>query len=268
MPIRSFQEKLALLQEWMTAGATISDHNIIWRIFEPKIVEHSLGTYIVGYLGRYKEQTAIEVASQKGAALDTLTIENLVSAKASFFLHVKSGVMAYHCVKKLIEPEIFRFRFTLLLLKGAGNFFVDIDLDVIEEQFKLREEVKRLQRVASVEIELFPSNPSNRLVWQKQDERLKSLRATKYREHYESKGDQFSAGLQIKEDADIDSKIVMAEDGYGKVTVVGERQGSRVTISTSDNPVNTEAPTIPDSPERILEFLAPTFQRIFDRFKE
>jgi hypothetical protein len=99
MPIRPYSEKLAWLGETLRSDGEIRDHNIVWQIFRVNDLEtQDMGTFLCGYLGKYREETKIEVASRSVQDVDIQTIENLVTAKALFFLHVKSGILAYHSI--------------------------------------------------------------------------------------------------------------------------------------------------------------------------
>src|SRR5690242_7566969 len=88
LPVRSGDEKEGFLRESLEAGGTIVDHNIRWSIFQVSVLQHELGRFICGYLGRYKEETEIEIARPEGQ-VEIQTIENLLSAKTPFFLHIK-----------------------------------------------------------------------------------------------------------------------------------------------------------------------------------
>jgi hypothetical protein len=265
MPIRSYPEKLTWLRETLNSPADIRDHNIVWQIFRVSEIEaeNDLGLFFCGYLGRYKEETSIEVASAQD--VDVRTIENLVSARTPFFLHVKSGILAYHSVPTLITPSTFKTRFAQLLFKKAGRFFADVEIDNIDEEFGLREQLRKFDRVREIRIVLHPSNPSNRELWQRVDKRLHELGATKYTE--EIKTNDPNRGLAVVDDDEVNSKISMAEDGYGKATAKGEIKGEEHTVTTSSNPVTASAPTDPETPKNILRHLQAPFARILARFK-
>jgi hypothetical protein len=266
MPIRSYSEKLAWLSETLRSDGEIRDHNIVWQIFRVNDLEtQDMGIFLCGYLGKYREETKIEVASRSVQDVDIQTIENLVTAKALFFLHVKSGILAYHSVPNQIPPGTFRTRFEQLLFKKAGSFFMDAEIDAIDEESSLREQLLRFDLVKEVRIVLHPSNPSNRDIWRRVDQRLHALGATQYTEYIKTKNPD--RGLKVANDEEVNSKISMAEDGYGKVTAKGEIKGEEHTVTTSSNPVVAFAPTTPETPNNILRHLQAPFSRILSRFK-
>jgi len=190
-----------------------------------------IGEMLVGFLGRYKD-TRLEIA--RGEDISVAIVEDVVSAKTPFFLHIESGVVAYHTVPKLLESEMFLARFGQLIYQGAGGFFVDAEVQPIEEKLQLVKELRMFDRILELDISLHPSNPSNRRIWKRQDERLKRLGAMKYREKYEMPRSGEFLSLRIQQDRDIRSKIAMAEDGYGVVRVSGEKDGRPLRVSTRD----------------------------------
>ena len=263
IPAMSHDDKREFLQNALSAGVAVVSYGVKWQIFRPELVGSEIGEVFVGFLGRYKD-AQLEVA--RGEEISIAVIEDVVSAKTPFFLHLQSGVVAYHTVHRLLESQMFLTRFPHLIYKGAGGFFVDAEARAIEETLHLANEMRSFDRVLELDIFLHPSNPSNRDVWRRQDDRLKRLGAMKYREKYETPRSQPFFTLRIMEDEEIQSKIAMAEDGYGEVRVSGEKDGRPLRISTRDNPVSVEAPVRETALERVLESLERTFRRIFERF--
>ena len=264
LPIKSYSEKLDWLRETLQSLVHIEHGDVVWQIFRVEQYESQLGTFFGGYLGRYKEETKVEVASPTAQEIAIETIENLVTAKTLFFLHIKSGIIAYHSIPKQIPPGTFRTRFEQLLYKAAGGFFIDVEIDSVDEEASLREQIKTFDRIKQVHIVLHPSNPSNRERWKRIDARMKDLRATEYAEDIRSTD---PLGLKVATDDDVERKISMAEDGYGKATVRGEIGGETHTVTTTTHPVLAEAPAAPETPKNILRHLEPAFSRILKRFK-
>lgn len=266
MPIRPYAEKLSWLRNTLRSEGEIRDHNIVWEIFRVNELDSDIGQFLSGYLGRYRSETRVEVASPSAQDVDVQMIENLVTAKALFFLHVRSGIFAYHSVPNQIAPATFRTRFEQLLFKKAGAFFIDVEIAPIDEEASLRDKLRQFERVSEIRIVLHPSNPSNRDFWQRIDKRLRDLRATKYTEEIRTTDPR--RGLRVIDDQDINSKISMAEDGYGKAVAKGQINGEEHTVTTSSNPVVASAPTEPELPRNILRHLQGSFSRILSRFKE
>src|SRR5271157_242055 len=122
IPAMSYEEKREFLQNALSAGVAVVSYGVKWQIFRPELVRSEIGEMFVGFLGRYKD-AQLEVA--RGEEISIAVIEDVVSAKTPFFLHVQSGVVAYHTVHRFLESQMFLTRFPHLIYKGAGGFFVD-----------------------------------------------------------------------------------------------------------------------------------------------
>jgi hypothetical protein len=193
-------------------------------------------------------------------------VENRIRAKARFFLHLRSHVIAYRPFGREISRVVFANRFKELFETNLGKFFVDAEIFPIDEERRIQEAIKSLRTVSRVRVFLHPSNPSNRSAWKAIDQRLRALELAAYREDYEAA--PTSTGLALTEDREIASKIAMAEDGYGAVQIVGETGGERRTVSTRDAPVVSTAPGDEEPPEVVLQRLTTAVKRILDRFTE
>lgn len=274
-PIYPYSEKLGLLRAVLRSRTPIVANKRVWQIFRVAEFngEADLGLFLSGYLGRYKKVTKVEVASLEAQDVNSQTIENVVSAKSLFFLHVASGILAYHSTVGQIPPRVFRSRFAQLLYAKARMLSTKapislryVEVDPINEEASLRDQLKEFDRIEEIRIVLHPSNPSNREVWKRVDERLRQLAATQYTETIKTKDPQ--RGLAIVDDEEVISKISMAEDGYGKASARGTIKGEEHTVTTSSNPVTAFAPSDPESPRSILGYLQAPFSKLFTRFKE
>jgi len=244
----------------------LTRHGQNWQFLRVEPLEAPSAGYVTGYLAKYRPLTDEEVAVPATQDLAEQTIENRVSAKSRFFLHIASGLIAYHPVGSLITRDQFRRRFSEVFETSKGGFFVSAEIQSIQEEETLQEAIKALSVVRSVRIYLHPSNPRLRDVWRRTDERLRELHAADYQEHFHS--DSSGDGLRIVHDADINSKVAMAQDGYGRVTVTGLKDGEELSVSTDDNPTNALGPADDAAPEQVLEILEKLFLRILARFEQ
>jgi hypothetical protein len=236
-----------------------------WGFFDIASISSEFGPLIHGYLVKFKPETDEEVAIPETHKLSDEAIQNRVTAKSRFFLHIDSGLISYHPIQNKIENRTFCDRFAKLFELAYENFFVSVEIQAIVDNYKIFEELKKFKSIARVSIYLHPSNPSNREIWARTDERLKKLGATNYLEKY--KANPENGGLNILDDDEVKSKISMADDGYGRADVTGEMDGVRKRISTKDNPITAPAPTDENPPELIVANLSATLKNIFSRFK-
>jgi len=140
-------------------------------------ITHVKVDYICGYLVKYRPSVDIQTANPRDRDITDENINNLVIAKARFFLHVKSGIIAYHPIANDIPEHLFREVFSRIIRDYYQDFFIEIDFSTIQEEQTIFEALKEFEIVERVIIRLHPSNPSNRDIWQKHDTRFKKLNA-------------------------------------------------------------------------------------------
>lgn len=260
------EDKGRLLSDGLAATEITTHRGLKWGFFEMRALQTADGEFVHGFLVKFKPLTEEEVAVPETHQIDDRTVENRITAKARFFLHVRSHIIAYHPFGREISRTVFVNRFKELFEGNLDGFFVDVEILPIDEEHGIRDAMRELDRISEVQVRLHPSNPSNRALWKQVDERLKAIGVSSYREDYET--DPGSDGLSIRGDADLNRKIAMAEDGYGTVRVVGRSGGERKDITTRDAPVTAAAASDDEQPEVVLERLADTLRRLLDRFGE
>jgi len=262
--IATYKDKKEYLKLGLNTEKFIENYGYLWGFCDIGEAKTKYGDFLYGFLVKYKSEKEEEIILPESHLLSEERAKNRVEAKARFILHVKSGLITYHPVGGQIEKDIFCDRFVDIFQAAYENMFVNVEIQTIEEQYKIFEAIKNFKYISKVDIYLHPSNPSNAERWKRIDERLKKLEVTGYRENYENK--QKEKSLKIIEDDDITSKITMADDGYGEAAITGLYGDDVKTISTKDNPVNDQAPGDEATAEEVLEILDPTIGKIFDRY--
>jgi len=262
--IAVFDDKREFLFKALKTNRVLQYRGYNWGFFDIVELESELGNLFHGFLVKYKPEFSEEVANPNTHSLEDQEIDNFVVAKARFFLHIKSGIITYHPVGNIISRQTFVERFCKLFEFSLDNMFVNAEIQSIEEDYKIFEVIRSFKKIKRVHIYLHPSNPSNRDRWKRTDERLKNLGASSYYENYEA--DEEIGSLNVVEDEEINSKISMADDGYGKADVTGEVDGELTTVSTSDNPITTQAPNDEFEARNVLDKLVIKLKDIFDRF--
>ena len=264
--IANYTDKREFLLRALQTSKIIFHRGNNWGFFEAKETETEFGLFISGFLVKYKGEIDEEVAVPETHSLTDIAAANRVVAKSRFFLHIESGLIAYHPVANKIGNETFCERFVQLFEEALDKFFVSADIQAIEERYKIFEAIRRFKTISKVFVYLHPSNPRSTKRWKRIDDRLKRLGASKYQEQYESKpnGD----GLDIIRDPELKSKITMADDGYGKAEVTGQIEGETRTISTRDNPITALAANDDQPPESVISKLGSALKKIFSRFRK
>jgi hypothetical protein len=260
------REKEELLTEGLEANAIKKSRGLLWGFFEVQTLTSPIGKFICGYVAKFRPLSIEEIALPDTHQFDSRAVANRVTAKARFFLHLPSHIVAYHPFGRDISRSVFANRFKELLESNLGGFFIEVELLPIDEERRIRDAMRSLRMISSIHVRLHPSNPSNRDVWKGIDERLRRMQVGSYRENYDSSPG--SEGLKVSDDREITSKIAMAEDGYGTVYVTGELDGRRRTISTRDTPIVANAPSDEAPPEVVWDHLTETVRQILGRFSE
>lgn len=253
------------LVEGVSSIAVLEARGQRWGFYDSRVIETDQGQFLTAYLVKYRPTDEEEVVVPERHLLEEKSIENRVTAKSRFFLQAETKLIAFHPVGTHISRQLFTHRFAQVFENTFNNFFVGASIQFIESEDLFLSQFRLFSRIDRVTVQLHPSNPSNRDLWRRQDQRLKELGATGYSEVYEGRGAE--PGLKVKDDGDINQKIAMAEDGYGKVEVAGQQNGKFKKISTGRSPINVLAPADLDSPDGVLPYLQETFKEIMKRFK-
>lgn len=265
--IANYEDKKDFLFTGLRTNKSLYYYDYLWGFLNVETIQVDQENYIFGYLAKAKPTKDEEVANFKEQAIDTEEISNSITAKSLFFIHVETGIMAFHPVGNAITRETFKGQFVKLFKEAFDNFFVDAEIDDISENYEFRKVLKRFTRIFKVDIRLHPSNPSFRKPWKKYDERFKELNIDSYRESYSSDAEE--KGVRAVEDDEIQNKIVMAEDGYGEVRAKGNLDGESKIVSTLDNPMYEKGPSDNEMPPKtILNRLMAKFKEIFSRFED
>lgn len=249
----------------LTKGVEINIRDYKWGFYDIEKIKSDIGIFISGYLVKYNPKRDEEVVNSDMHKLTLEEIRDSVKAKSRFLLHAKSGVIAFHPIANQIEIEQFINNYVEIFMKAYDNFFVNAEIQIISDRFKILEVLKDFSKIYKINIILHPSNPSLSEDWKEIDKRMKELDISKYQEQYDVKQDK--SGDNLRNDKNMRAKLTMAEDGYGKGEVTGELNDEIKTISTKDNPVIDFAPGDNSESSSVLDSLMITILNIFKRFE-
>ena len=259
----AYDDKRTFLLESLASRTFYESYRARWGFFNRVSLKCGGEEYVHGELVKFKAEGSEEIVVPEQGVLSTAAIANQVLARSEFFLHIKSGALAFHPGPQ-VKRDTFASRFASVVENAHGGFFVEAEVQFIHTPENVLAALRRFDHIGRLHITLHPSNPSMRDVWRSQDERLKRLEAKTFEEEYTAAPD---GSLRIADDLDVVAKITMAEDGYGKARVDGTIDGHPVTISTRDNPVTADIDSEQArEPARALELLAASFEGIFSRF--
>lgn len=216
-------EKRETIGRALGAAVTLETRGFEWGFLNVSELVVEGRNFFGGYLVKFKPESRVEIAQMETRTLQVAVARGLVDAKARFFLEVETGLIFYHPSLPAIQRDAFESRFCHLFERGLGNFFINAEIDPIQEQFSIVEELQRFDVVLELDVTLRPSNPDHSELWAAQDARLKR-RNVKW-ERTKLRGTEENGGLRIKEDEEIVASLHMAEDGYGVAAIRGKSQG-------------------------------------------
>jgi hypothetical protein len=260
----NYEAKRTLLLRGLHSKAEVEVRGVLWSFLDVGETTADDERFAYGYLVKYRRITEEEVARPDLGSIGDTPIENLIVAKARFFLHLQSGVIAFHPVGGQVEANAFCDRFKRVFENEFQGFFVAAEIQMIQEQYKIFEVLSEFETVTKVQLSLHPSNPNLSEMWKDIDKDLKNKGVDSYVEIYEA--GKKSPTLNIVNDKNVRGKIAMAEDGYGKAAVTGKLRGKTKTVTTRDNPVSGQARNEQFTPREVLDDLLSVFRLIFSRF--
>jgi hypothetical protein len=232
-------------------------------ISKAKIITHKYEKFVYGELVKYKRMLEGEVVNEDTKQRDLGGLPFGVVSVTKFFIHFDSQVIAYRPISSRVSEKQFRLFLSKLIEKGHNNFFVSADIESVDEDIEITKSISLLKRVSRIFLDVKPTNPSNRPVYEKLDNRLKRLEAKKEQRTLISTEQGFN--LEALKDDEVYMGIVLAADGYGRASVHGEKEdGTKVVIRTSDSPV-IKSVSDSEEPLAILVQLFKTFERIWKR---
>lgn len=261
------KDKTKFILKGLREAKIVNIGDFSWGLFGIEQMNTAIGSVITGELVKYEPEGEEIVAEPETHKLKPATIENKVRARSRFIIELESNLIAYHPTYGITKNQ-FCSNFTKLF-EDAYDILVNVEIQSIDEPLKFIKELERFHKIDMIKIYLHPSNPSNRDMWDDIDKKLKKRGVSYYTEELKAKKDPSDKGLiNIQDDEEIKSKIIMSEDGYGETKVSGYLDKEYKTISTRNNPIKAEAPIGTEvEPYSIIDSLRDTFEKIKSRFK-
>lgn len=264
--VGTWNDKREFLFKCLSAGIPLEIKQFKYAFFTVQELTEDNEAFAFGRLVKYKSELEEEVVDETTHQLSTDSIPLGVVAKSDFFLHYRSGVIAYRPITNKLSSGQFREVYARLIEKANDNFFVNAEIQPIGEQIEIEEALKRFQIIYRIVIDLHPSNPSNREVWQRVDQRIKAIGANRLREIVDAIPSN-GFDLRTLQNDDAYRGVLMAADGYGKAEVIGKMDNVEKIIRTEDSPTETKV-TIDDDPRQTLAQLIQTFRHIWGQISE
>jgi hypothetical protein len=207
--IAIYEDKKAMLLKGLRTDTIHASRKQLWGFFEVTEVASDLGEFLTGYLVKFQTEDDAMVARLETHSIGHEPIPNHIKARSRFYLHVTSGLIAFHPVANHISVPTFLEVFCRLFEAGHLRFFVQAEIMMVEERVEFFRALQQLSSIDRVRVSLHPSNPRNAPLWASVDERLKGRGATSSFE--ELRNDKRGGTLTIDHDEELQSKFYMAE---------------------------------------------------------
>lgn len=191
-------------------------------------------------------------------------IPDVITGKSRFYLLEKSHIIAYNPYGRIISPKAFCQTFVGVLMLSDDSLKIEAEIHPVNDEYEFINFINKMTTISNISLNLVPSNPNPRDIWKEMDDRLNDINAKSYSEKIEAKPNK---SLIIDELTQ--SKIAMAQDGYGKVVAKGtDENGDSVEISTErkESVIKKEIfKNLAESDQ--LKALKRVFVKILERFK-
>ncbi|MBR9916050.1 MAG: DUF4747 family protein [Algicola sp.] len=238
--------------------------NINFGVFNlRKMEDRDFGVIITGELIKYKDYIENEVVKDNKPS--TELVENAILGKCRFFLLEQDHLIAYNPYGKIIDDKAFCHSFSGVIIAADDTFDSDSLIYPINNEYEFLDFVKKMRSINKLTINLTPSNPNNRDLWKDVDDKLNEMNVKIYKETFTATKGK-SLNLQDEEE----SKIHMAEDGYGKAFSEGvDQDGNEVSVSTDhkDSVMKKKISKTEDVAEQYMN-LRGVFDNIRNRFSK
>ena len=265
--IAEYEDRGEYIHKLLRSGSTEIRAQHAFGIVDVKELENHAGEVVFyAVLSKYQPEYSLEVVNRQERTIGSDKVRNVSIAKSAFFIDPKSMLIGYSSSSQISSKQFVQV-FVLLLQKAQENLMIDVSIDSIANPDDVMKSINGLKRLTRITIQLSPSNPTNRNIWKKHDERLRKLKVRVYKEEYRT--DSETGNIKdATSDKEIEAKIVMTTDGYGETTAEGfDADGKKKTVSTRTNQLTAQIKKSDDESE-VLEQVDGVFKKIWARFQE
>jgi len=239
------------------------------------------GLYIYGRLSKYAPEGEVGVVDEVSKAERKMPEPNLLVASSPFIYIPEHSGIAFLAVSGSIEPWIFARRFSQIVEKTYGNFFVDCEIKFVTDLKSFSNKISSLDGIFKIEARISPPNPLFGPLWKRleeylrgrnvdkmtivEDAPLKHVLKTELPTLVKEASEQTPEKLfEPEHPVSIgDAAVLMAADGYGIGKIRGKSGDETVVIKTSETTVNFTFSKTPEPYELYIRVL-----EIFNKIKE
>lgn len=235
-----------------------------WGFFEVTKEYFKDYEFICGYLVKYQVEGKEDIVDESNKRLEETNINMKRKGQCLFAINPKTGIIIHNIYGQTISLNQFNNVFCELLMEANDRLFINAEITAVTDEFEIDKIIQEFDNINKLRFKLHPSNPHNRDVWKKTDEKIIKIGAEHYLEEY-SVSSNSNKGLTISKNSEAYSNIIMAIDGYGVAYFTGEKDGKYKTKSTSKSPITVFASK--SNKIQMLSDTFDTFKSIVERFK-
>ncbi len=136
------------------------------------------------------DEETINTGSQK---TEEQKVEDKIIAKSHFIIDISENIVLYTEVKNHISKTTFLKIFSDLLTMGLADKGVNVELNAITDVYTFYETLSKLNKINSLKLTIYPTNPYPDDIIKELDEKLKSQQVRKKTISYKAK----PAGLKL-----------------------------------------------------------------------
>ncbi len=263
---QNVEDKFKFLKKGLSNQAVINYRKYSYKFIDIEDFKLSGSSYITGEIVKYNPEEIEKVIDEETDKIKNESIINKVKTKLRFIVDPSSSIIMHFIDNQNLQLNAFRTNFSKLFQENHDNFFVEMTISPIKEQYAFYEKIRTFKKVNKISITLFRSNPNFSDRWKSIDERLKKLNIDTYKEIQETKDKHNSIVI----DDETENKFLMSDDGYGECSATGiDAKGNYKTINTRDNKKNVSSVlpenVNPDKAMDILKSVVETLQEIIKR---
>jgi hypothetical protein len=258
------------------------DGSNTWNIVAVETLPFENTSFIFGKLSKIKPDATVKVMTQNySKEIEKDEPDMVISSSEFVYIPDYSGI-AFHSIPNHIEPKKFVQIFTRIIEDSLGAFFVQCELNLIDDLTSFLKKLDSIQEINRIKISVNPPNPLYGKFWKSLKEYLEGRNAEELTMVESSKkknlrtrikellallveGNEEKIDEYIKQNQSslLDLGILMSLDGYGSGRIDGTTNGKHEFVKTHEKILHFSLPPDPEA-EDIFQAAEKVLRRISD----
>jgi len=221
----------------------------LWTITDVVDESENDNPFIFGRLSKYSSEGQLTKVDPESHSQIEETAENLLIAASPFIYLPDFSGIAYLHVWNGVQEDVFRRRFSSVIEEAHERFFVGCEVAPVADYETFIKKLQSITQLEEIRAKVHPPNPLFGDLWKDLNRYIGERNASEVTISEKSNKESGLAtkivelirhildrGIdEINYTASItDAALLMASDGYGSGKVIGNDEGKKVVIRTSD----------------------------------